>query len=271
MTAVFVLSTGRCGTRWLARFFELNLGAAATVTHEPIHDDYSPRQMLGAKNPSNLDAVLREPIEEHVQSIRDVLATRTYIECGHPAWSSIPYLVDTFKPDVRVIHIVRHPVPTAWSWMTHRAFCEPILPHIAERVLLSPFDAGVRFPEYRERWSRMSPFEKSLYYWLEVNAFGKSARSELGVPWLTLSFDELFSLDAQQRLMKFVGPAREELESPAVVDDARFTCEIPVDPREIGNHLEVLQLAADFGFDPLRYELPALQKRYLRPLPASRS
>src|SRR5262249_42648763 len=148
----FVLSTGRCGTQWLARFFRENLGDAATVTHEPILDSWS-------KHPEDVDV--------HLRFIDDTLKRHGYIECGYALWKSIPFLIDRFAPDVRIIHLVRHPVPTAWSWLTHRAFCEPLLPHLPEKVLLSPFDEGVQFSQYRERWSSMSPYEKALYYWLE--------------------------------------------------------------------------------------------------------
>jgi hypothetical protein len=262
-TAVFVLSTGRCGTQWLARFLEVNLGAAATVTHEPLHSAWSPREMLAAGTPDKLDEKLRRPIGEHLRFIREVLRERMYIECGHPSWSSVPYLVDTFAPDVRVIHLVRHPVPTAWSWLTHRAFCEPLLPHLPEKVLLSPFDEGVQFPEYRERWSSMSPFEKALYYWLEVNAFGRVHSRSAG-EWLTLSFDELFDPAMQRRVLSFVTASEIDAEpkSPGHVDELRSLIEIEVDPMEIARHPEVLRLAVDLGFDPMRFDAERLRRRY---------
>jgi hypothetical protein len=270
-TAIFVLSTGRCGTQWLARFFELNLGDAATVSHEPIHSDWSPREMLGAKTPANLPPGLREPIEEHVQWIRGTLSRTMYIECGHPSWSSIRYLVDTFEPHVRVIHLIRHPVPTAWSWVTHRVFCEPLLPHIPEKVLLSPFDEGVQFPQYRDRWNGMSPYEKALYYWLEVNTFAKRTQSEVGIEWLTLSFQELFDSASQKRVLAFAGAASESPKNPGVVDELQSVSEVAVKPTEIANHPPVLRLAGDFGFDALQFDVEQLRRRYFRAaLPAFR-
>ncbi|HLJ74799.1 MAG TPA: sulfotransferase domain-containing protein [Thermoanaerobaculia bacterium] len=265
--AIFVVSTGRCGTQWLARFFEQNLGTAATVTHEPLHSAWSPREMLGAKTPANLEANLREPIAEHLSEIREALRSGGYIECGHPMWSSLPFLIETFKPDVRIIHLVRHPVPTAWSWLTHRAYCEPLAPYLSEKVLLSPFDQGVAFCEYRDRWSAMSPYEKALYYWLEVNAFATRVQSQCDVPWMTVRFDHLFTAAAQRDLLRFVGASVDPIKTPGFVDELRFGCEIAVDPAQVEKHSSVMQLAARFGFNALSYDRAELEERYLPQVP----
>ena len=264
--AVFVLSTGRCGTQWLARFLQLNLGDAATVTHEPLHSAWSPREMLAARTPDRLEEQLREPIDEHLESIREVLLQRMYVECGHPVWSAVPFLIEAFAPHVRVIHLIRHPVPTAWSWLTHRAFSRPLLPHLGEKVLLSPFDGGVQFPEYRDRWASMSPFEKALYYWLEVNAFAQRVQPTGGSGWLTLSFEEMFREDSRRRVLSFLDPSstgREPLD-PGYVDELHSVSEHEVDPGEIERHPAVMRLAAEFGFDPLRFDAERLRGRYTR-------
>jgi hypothetical protein len=124
--ALFVFSTGRCGTQWLARVLGRSGGERVQVTHEPLHSDYASRAMLGAGDPSRLDPGDAQPILEHVAHIEATLATGAYIECGHPSWSSLSYLLRRFAGRVRVLHLVRHPVPTAWSWVTHRAYCPPL-------------------------------------------------------------------------------------------------------------------------------------------------
>ena len=266
--ATFILSTGRCGTQWLAHFFEVAAGDSFAVTHEPLESLYVPRRMLAAKSPSNLPPEDREPIEEHLASIENVLKKTSYIECGHPCWSSIPFLIDHLKQDVRIIHLVRHPVPTAWSWLTHRAYCPPLYPALPEKILLSPFDTGAHFPEYRGRWGTMSPYEKALYYWLEVNAFGLRLSEEARAKWLTVSFEELFARATQERLLEFVGaePGRADLASlGGQVDRLRAYSELAVDPFQIAAHAEILRLAERFGYDPLRFDAQALKHRYFAP------
>jgi hypothetical protein len=262
--AVFVLSTGRCGTQWLARFLQASLGDAATVTHEPLHNDWSPREMLAAGNPDRLGPDRRETIEQHLAVIRQVLRERTYIECGHPTWGAMPYLIEAFAPQIRVIHLVRHPVPTAWSWVTHRAFCPPLVPYLPEKILVSPFDPGTEFTEYRERWSSMSPYEKSLYYWLEVNAFCCRLQAAGKIPWLRLSFDAMFDSATQRSLLAFAGSARGSIEGrvPGLVDELRHLTELRVEPEEIERHPAVLRLAAEFGFDGARFDAARLRRRY---------
>jgi hypothetical protein len=36
----------------------------------------------------------------------------------------------------------------------------------------------VLFPGYRELWRTLAPYEKALYYWAEVNAFGLRLQRE---------------------------------------------------------------------------------------------
>ena len=64
MQAIFILSTGRCGTQWIAS----ELGRAFPelhVAHEPLRNEYFPRRMLSAKTPLALDPAFAEGIHEH--------------------------------------------------------------------------------------------------------------------------------------------------------------------------------------------------------------
>jgi hypothetical protein len=263
--ALFVLSTGRCGTQWLAHVLDRVAGGRAEVRHEPLDDDYKPRRMLAAGDPSRLDPELAEPILDHVAQIEATLATRSYIECGHPSWSSLPYLLARFEGRVRVIHLVRHPVTTAWSWVTQQAYCPPMGPHVKEKILLSPFDAGVRFPAFRERWPALTPYEKALFYWAEVNALGLRLEATAGVPWLRLHFETLFRDDSVRRLLAFAGLAGEGSSADLkdeIVDEFHAYAGFWTDPRAVLRHPEVLQLAQALGYDPLAFDEAKLRRRY---------
>jgi hypothetical protein len=107
--ATFVLSTGRCGTQWLSHVLAQLAGDAAVVTHEPLENDYAPRRMLGAGDPARLDEQTAEVILDHVSFIETTLESRSYVECGHPVWSSLPYLIRRFPGRVSIVHLVRHP------------------------------------------------------------------------------------------------------------------------------------------------------------------
>jgi hypothetical protein len=265
--ATFVISTGRCGTQWLAEVFRRAAGDAAVVTHEPLGAEYPSRQMLAAKHPKHLDSDLAEALVEHVDEIDRTVAVKPFIECGHPLWSSLPYLMERFAGRVRVIHLVRHPVPTAWSWLTQRAYCPPLAPHLPERVLLSPFDEGIQFESFRDRWPAMTPYEKALFYWTEVNALALRLERESGVPWMRVQIEELWRGAGLAELLAFAG-LDSDVEVLPPVDKFRFLAN-PCDPLLIERHPEVVTVARTLGYEPLAFDDAQLRLRYLKPAAAA--
>jgi hypothetical protein len=261
--ALFVLSTGRCGTQWLAEVLGAALGGRAVVRHEPLGDDYAPREMLGAgDDPASVDPELAAFIDEHADEIEQTLATRDYVECGHPLWSTLPYLLRRFAGRARVVHLVRHPVPTAFSWLTHTAYTEPFGKHTPVKVLLSPFDEGVHFTSYRERWESLTPYEKALFYWLEINAFGLRLEAHASVPWLRIRFEDLARGDALVRLLDFAGAEVRDVPRPGMVDQFRYITDAWADPRLIEQHPDVMEVARVLGYDPLAFDAAKLRRRY---------
>jgi len=268
--ALFVVSTGRCGTQWLASVLERLFGDSAVVEHEPLDHDYAMRDMLAARDPHRLDPGHAEPLLDHIAMIEEVLETKPYIECGHPNWSTIPYLVERFAGRVKLVHLVRHPVPTALSWLTHYAYCPPASAHLPMRVLVSPFDEGVRHPEYRERWESMTPYEKALYYWLEVNALGAEMVDRGDVPSITVRYEDLFRGLALERLLAFANAPDVARDVPAAdehVDRFRFFSPVWNDLGAIADHPAVVALAERLGYDALDFDEEKLQRRYLNASP----
>ena len=264
--ATFVLSTGRCGTQWLAE----NLGAAygddVRVTHEPLHDGYHSRRMLGCHTPSDLGAEHARPILDHVEDIERTLEARPYIECGHPCWSTLPYLVERLGDRAQVVHLTRHPVPTAFSWLTMSAYLPPFLPHLREKVLLSPFDEGVIHVEYRDRWTSMSAFEKCLFYWAEVHGLALRLEAEARVGWLRVSFEDLFFGPGLAQVLGFLAlPGRSSIRHAlrSVVDAHRFAfAGGTADSRPLDPHPAIRDLARRLGYDPSSVDVDEMAVRY---------
>lgn len=258
--ALFVLSTGRCGTQWLASVLQRICGDSAEVTHEPL-DDYAAREMLAEGDPAKLDSNLAEPILTHLDAIEQTLRTRSYIECGHPSWSTVRYLIDRFAGRMRVVHLVRHPVPTAWSWVSQQAYCPPMGGHLREKTLLSPFDSGIQFESFRDRWSVMNPYEKALFYWAEVNAFALRLQRSVTVPWMQVRFEDLLHGDALPRMLAFAG-LDGTTETAGIVDEFRAHSGFWCDSRVIARHPEVLEVAVELGYDPFDFDEAKLRRRY---------
>jgi len=249
--ATFVLSTGRCGTQWLAEELDRAYADVLRVEHEPLHAGYRPREMLGARALDRLPPEEAQPVRAHLDAIERELADRPYLECGHPCWSAIPCLAERFAGRCRVVHLTREPVATARSWLTMQAYQPPLAPHLQERVLLSPFDDGAAFPEYRPRWPTLSPFEKCLYYWAEVHAFGLAQETRLGVPWLRISSEDLFDGVALERLLAFLElPRRQPIFDARArrVDRYRFLSTSPADPAALASHPRILAVADRLGY-----------------------
>lgn len=265
-TATFVLSTGRCGTQWLACALARRGLGAGRVEHEPLGDRYRARALRGSGgDPAALAPVDRARLENHFAGIEATLEREDYFEAGFPCWSALPYLCRRLAGRVRIVHLTRHPVSVAYSWISHSAYVPPLLPQGTEKILLHPTDRGVLFPEYAEAWPALHPFERALYFWAEVHAYALRQQTAVGVPWLRVEMQELFTAAGSERLAGFLGLARgAELHAAAreVVDEHHFQLADWCEPHVIVRHPRVLEVARALGYDPLGFDVVALKRRY---------
>ncbi len=257
--ATLFLSTGRCGTQWLASALSQLYGERARVEHEPLEDRYRWRELLGGAAPS-------EALLDHLDTIERTLESRDYIETGYPCWSALPLLMERLGARLRIIHLTRHPVDTALSWVSNGAYAEPLLPRIpGGRVLLAPEDAGVMYPHYATLWGEMSRYEKCLWYWAELHGFAERFTTRSTGPWLHLYFESLFTGDGAARLAGFLGdihPQELERHRARREDAHRFLIGEWSDPALIERHPEVLATARRLGYDPLAFDTEALRARH---------
>jgi SEC-C motif-containing protein len=262
--ATFVLSTGRCGTQWLAKNLGEHYGDLLAVTHEPHLRDYLPRQLLGIADPAQWPTLAL--LDRHLATIEQHLATKSYIECGWPCYGPLPYFVKRLAGRVRVIHLVRHPVPTAASMVTHLCY-HPRPDQLTEKALLTPTDAGVAMPEYAERWATMSRFEKCLYFWGEIALLGLRYERELGIPWLRARSEDMFAGAALDELLDFIGvPRRDAIHAARSSHvDGYFmgtNVKLEADYQSIRRHPRIAAIAQDLGYDALDFNPERLAARY---------
>lgn len=262
-----MLSTGRCGTQWLASAVAAVAGECMRVEHEPLHDRYAARRMLGVRNPAELGENTAAPILAHAAAIERELAQRGYFETGHPCWSSLPWLSRRLAGRLRIVHLVRHPVPTACSWLSHGAFVPPLLPHLRPKEFITPTDAGVSFPEYRDVWPELKPMEKALVYWAEVNAFALRQERELGVPWLRIHYEDMFdpASNALTQLVKFIGlpaGAEENIARGEHVDRYCYRLADWPEPERVVRHPRVVEIADRLGYHAAEFSPEALVARF---------
>lgn len=246
MGATFVLTPGRCGTQWLCRQLQPASGARARVCHEPLHWDYDPLHNSPA-NPLNKNAA---GLTDHLRQIRRQLRQGPYLECGFPCWRHLDWFRSALG-EVKVIHIHRDPVANASSLLKLNAFVPPLLPHLGEKQLFYPRAPGALLPEYADGWEYLSPFEKCLYYWAEVNLQAAVYRTTFPQHhWLTIPYSQLFDPMSLRRIADFAG--LEWNFHPAMlarVDEFRGLPQSTPDPRLIHRHTRIVRAAADLGYD----------------------
>lgn len=263
--ATFFLSTGRCGTQWLADSLGGLYSDIAHVEHEPYQDINLSRQMLGMNDPANTDS--QTLLLDHVAKIKEILRTKDYIECGWPCWGLLRWLATELKGRIRIVHLVRHPVHTVFSWASHNAYTPPLLPGLPSGKLpVTPFDNGVSFSGYTDRWGSMNSVEKSLYFWLEVNTLGVRLEKELAIPWLRVKSEEIFGGDALMNLINFLKlPQRDVIQNlrSEIKDSHRFLIGNWWDYRNLRDYPEVIELCRKFGYDPFDVDEAKLRERYL--------
>lgn len=259
--AYFFLSTGRCGTQWMTDYLSKSLIGKARVWHEPLQSEYNSRHNITTTSIDNLPL----EVQSHLENIDKMLAYSSYFECGHPSWGCIPALINHFGKSIKIIQIVRHPIPTAMSWLTHSAYVPPLLPHLKEKVLIAPDDSGVNYPHIKDQWANMSPFDKCIYYWMEINTFGKVWQASQNVPWLTIKFEEMFSQDGLQELHDFI-----ELEHNSMnpeffnksVDQFKYITNEEVNFDAVQHNSNLKALCDHYGYNITDIQLDELQQRY---------
>jgi hypothetical protein len=190
MSATFVLTPGRCGTQWLNQQLRL-FTSGAWVCHEPLHFNYQPIEN-SPSHPLNKNA---DRLLAHLSSIQNHLREGvSYLECGFPCWRHLSWFKRELGDDVKVIYVHREPVDNAASLLKLNAFVPPLLPHLPEKQLFHPAAPGALLPEYQHCWQQLSPFEKCLYYWAEVNFQASLYQSTFSEDsWLTIPYQRLFS------------------------------------------------------------------------------
>ena len=154
-TATFLITTARSGTQWLATAVRDAYPDLLRVEHEPVGYRYRPAANLRDRHA--LDLLLTNPVvAAHFTTIDETLRQgRSYVELGFPAFALYPLLRDRFADRLRIVQLVRHPVPVAASLVTHQWYTNH--PSTGMRCTIRPgSDAPVLMRGLRPRPIRRS-------------------------------------------------------------------------------------------------------------------
>lgn len=112
----------------------------------------------------------------------------------------------------------------------------------------------------------MTPFEKCLYYWAEVNAFALRLEKTFQGPWLRLTAEELFGGEGLVRMLGFLGlGVRDPIVAARaqIVDVHRFMIGSAIpDPAVLDAHPVITRTARCLGYESATIDLNMLRQRY---------
>lgn len=261
-----VLSTGRCGTQWLTTTLQDLYGERVRVEHEPIGPLYSPRRFFRAY--AQPEAILEVPdVRAHVDAIAAL--DQPYVETGWPSFAALPLLARMFGPRLRVIHLTRHPVPSALSHLAHSSYAgSPRDDAYTRLATLGPTDPRVFQPEYAERWDELTPYEKCLYWVTEVGMFALEFEARFPeIPFLRIASERMLAGDpetlrAMADHLQLEWDERWVEQSGKRVDRWNHRTDSDVDPLLIERHPAALATAARLGYGGTDLDLDALRARY---------
>jgi len=192
---VFVLSTGRCGTKFLSELLSNFNNIEAYHAVEPTMELFC-NDVYYFNNKEN-----REFLEFIFKSIRYkvILATyiknKIYFESNH-ALTFFAYAINNCFNNAKFIHIIRDPetfVRSAYirNWYTNSSI----------------WDAGRLEMENKKNWDKLDRTEKYFWLWNSTNQFIEEfKKNKKDVQVYTIKFEELFSdIDKLVKLVEFVG------------------------------------------------------------------
>lgn len=267
---IYILSTGRCGTHWLARAFGQVYSDCAVVEHEPLGPEYCSKETLRCDSRLT-ELATAPPIENHLARIDRILKQQAYIECGWPAFSAVPLFIRRYGTRLRLIHLVRHPATTAASYLSLGFYDQQAKDNEWKRLCqLSPFDPGIKHQSYKHCWEQLEPYEKCLFQWLEIHSYAEEIkRTYSDVPCHTVQMEDLFSeqvgAETFATMADFIG-----LPQQSTIDVTRserissgYRTQQRIHHQSIHRHPDVIALAEYYGYGFDDFSDEKLHKRYL--------
>lgn len=181
------LNTGRCATVSLSEYFSWNYSDLAFVWHEPFHESLLPPAVHFRRYDELKWSWDSEPpctpklerIRPFVKLWKQLLDSgKSVLVFGWTIYPFIPLLISAFPSAVRILHLVRHPVAVAASF-TNNGMYDAYVERRATsmNVHLDPRVSRTFYPEYRDTWKKLSPFEKNLFRWAEINSYGDELKT----------------------------------------------------------------------------------------------
>jgi hypothetical protein len=133
---------------------------------------------------------------------------------------------------------------------------------------LTPFDPGILQSHYAKTWEQMTPYEKCLFHWTEINLYAEELfRAYPNVPQLRILSEDLFSPECSglKEVLEFLSlPLRPEIVEFARtrVDRFRLKTSLNLEWEAVFRHPETVAMAERLGYRFDEMDSRALRSRY---------
>ncbi len=158
--AIFVLSTGRVGSKTLAEISRLASSVLAFHEPEPILFGLSKAAYLTPKDQC-VDVVAEALLAARAEYF-DICRTlgKGYVETS-PQLTFLAPAILRLLPNAKFVHLVRHPASVVRSGMRRGWYAG----HPADSSRIAPRKDA----EHAAHWEQLDPFNKNLWLWAETN------------------------------------------------------------------------------------------------------
>jgi len=185
----FLISTGRTGTAFLAKFFR-TFSPNIDSRHEPDPDLLK----LGvnfARGKVSFEKAVRTITKSRQWICANLNKQKKdiYIESNNRLFSLIPALWEVF-PAARIIHITRDGRDIVRSTMNRDHYTPKDGIYFRKNLRMQ----GIDFPgdPYREKWNTMTQFEKACWHWAKKDGIlHNSIKNDPRA--ITIKFEDIFS------------------------------------------------------------------------------
>jgi hypothetical protein len=179
---IFVLSTGRCGTKWLTE--TLSLSRQVFVNHA-LPPELIRQSKLAYETHFNtfdcgqLVEIVRAARDDFISAAYDT--DRIYIETNNRI-TFFAWAISQAYPRSKFIHLYRHPADFVRSGMRRNWYSG------------RPDDLGRIESKNTDQWKGMSQFEQIAWLWNETNSFIQSFLESIPSDrWMSVRSEQLFS------------------------------------------------------------------------------
>jgi hypothetical protein len=268
-SVIVFLTTPRCGTQWFFKNLREHYKKEITVLHEPIKYEYNLKLNLG-----NYDSILKpennQKLEEHFDFVDNETQNKIYVEIGWQSIAGVSKFHEKFKDRLKFVHLYRNPINVAASLVTHNWYAGLDIER-SEKAELTPFDPGASLTFYKDRWNHLDYFEKSLYFWTEINLRAIEIKNRYSsIPFFTLKFENIFNTNTESsrislhELLPFIGlEYKEEMLRSIQIkyDNHKQRTYNKIDWKLINKHNQIIELSNKLGY---QHDSNINLKRYKR-------